>query len=290
MVVLAFITVCIYSIKLYMTTLDYAPQGRTYQAIKRMRFTIFSLIVCISLLAGCTQVPPQQSSIRGLEKDLKDMKAGLARAENEIAHLRNLRYASEAEVAGQFTVLSNSVDELGERLLRACRQSRIANAPEPADCNNSAQRVLVSNSGKMVLGEIEHVWVAEPGFVIVARVDTGASSSSLHAENITEFERDGDDWVRFDLVAEKDTVTIERPVGKYVRVYQQADKSGSRRPVVELRIRLGDVQDTFEFTLADRSHLEHNMILGRNFLTDMAMVDVSQKFIQPAQQPSASRN
>jgi len=54
---------------------------------------------------------------------------------------------------------------------------------------------------------------------------------------------------------------------------------------VNLRIRLGDVQDTFEFTLADRSHLDYQIILGRNFLTDMALIDVGKKFIQPQYQP-----
>ena len=43
---------------------------------------------------------------------------------------------------------------------------------------------------------------------------------------------------------------------------------------------LGDVEDVFEFTLADRSHLDYEMLLGRNFLTDVALVDVSRKFIQ----------
>ncbi len=248
-----------------------------------MRFTFISLLSLAALLSGCAQVQPQPSAMREMQRNLQDVKASLARAESEIAHLRDLRYASEAEVAGQFAVLSNSVDELGENLLAACRTRTAAPAPETAECADT-QRVLVNSADKMVLGEVEHVWVSEPGFVIVARVDTGASSSSLHAENVTEFERDGDDWVRFDLVAEEETVSIELPVMKYVRVYQQADKTGSRRPVVELRIRLGDVQDTFEFTLADRSHLAHNMILGRNFLTDMAMVDVSQKFVQPSYQ------
>jgi len=55
--------------------------------------------------------------------------------------------------------------------------------------------------------------------------------------------------------------------------------------VVELRLYLGNVKDTFEFTLADRSHLEQGMILGRNFLTDIALVDVSRKFVQPRYKP-----
>ncbi|MEM9624450.1 MAG: RimK/LysX family protein, partial [Pseudomonadota bacterium] len=195
-----------------------------------MRFTTIILSMLVVGLAGCAQVQPQPG-LKSLERDLSEVKAGLNRTENELAHLRDLRYASEAEVAGQFAVLSGSVDAMGEKLLAACRSNRpLRTSQEEQACSDSTQTVVVSDTGKMVLGEVEKVWIAEPGFAIVARVDTGASSSSLHAEDVTEFERDGDDWVRFDLAAEERTETIERPVMKYVRVYQQADKSGSRRP------------------------------------------------------------
>ena len=78
---------------------------------------------------------------------------------------------------------------------------------------------------------------------------------------------------------------------RHVRVFQQSDKAGTRRPVVDMRILIGNISDTFEFTLADRSHLEHNMILGRNFLTDLAVVDVGQKYVQrlPTAQTSIAR-
>ncbi|MEQ8689482.1 MAG: RimK/LysX family protein, partial [Pseudomonadales bacterium] len=105
------------------------------------------------------------------------------------------------------------------------------------------------------------------------------------AENVTPFERDGEDWVRFDLIDKDTNVSIELPVERYVRVIQQSDKEGTRRPVVRMRIMLGNVKDSFDFTLADRSHLEQNMILGRNFLTDIAIVDVGRQYVQKPPQP-----
>ena len=55
--------------------------------------------------------------------------------------------------------------------------------------------------------------------------------------------------------------------------------------VVRMRLVLGNVQDSFDFTLADRSHLENVMILGRNFLTDIAVVDVGKQYVQPLPTP-----
>ncbi len=68
---------------------------------------------------------------------------------------------------------------------------------------------------------------------------------------------------------------------------QQADPKGTRRPVVNMRVRMGDVEDSFDFTLADRAHLNYQIILGRNFLADVALVDVGQRFVQPAYKPEA---
>ena len=117
-------------------------------------------------------------------------------------------------------------------------------------------------------------------------METGANSSSLHAENLVPFERDGEDWVRFDMIVnEEETITVEERIIRHVRVVQQADPEGSRRPVVGLRVRIGEIQDTFEFTLADRSHLENEFILGRNFLADVTLVDVGRQFIQPRYSP-----
>ena len=140
---------------------------------------------------------------------------------------------------------------------------------------------------KMVVGELERVWIDPPGASLIARMDTGASSSSLHAAKLVEFERDGDDWVRFEIAFDGQTTTVERPVERYVRVYQQADVEGTRRPVVRLRVALGDIQDTFDFTLANRAHLDQEVLLGRNFLKDVALVDVGRQFVQPARRPAA---
>jgi hypothetical protein len=133
----------------------------------------------------------------------------------------------------------------------------------------------------MVVGEQEEIWVDPPGAVTVARIDTGATSSSIHADHIVEFERDGEDWVRFEVLFDGEPVQIERKVVRYVRVVQQADSEGTRRAVVTLRVRLGNFQETIEFTLADRAHLDNEIMLGRNFLTDVALVDVGREFVQP---------
>jgi outer membrane biosynthesis protein TonB len=55
--------------------------------------------------------------------------------------------------------------------------------------------------------------------------------------------------------------------------------------VVEMRITLGKITQNAEFTLADRSNLEQPMLIGRNVLRDVMLVDVSRSEIVPPVRP-----
>ncbi|MBU2330806.1 MAG: RimK/LysX family protein, partial [Gammaproteobacteria bacterium] len=56
------------------------------------------------------------------------------------------------------------------------------------------------------LGWVERGKVLPEEVTVKFKLDTGALTSSMHAEDIEYFERDGDEWVRFDL----DLEDIER--------------------------------------------------------------------------------
>ena len=47
---------------------------------------------------------------------------------------------------------------------------------------------------------MEHVYISPPGILLTARIDTGATTSSIDARNIEPFERDGKRWVRFEVI------------------------------------------------------------------------------------------
>ena len=250
--------------------------------IKSMRINCVALLV---LFSGCAQVA-QQSTVDELRLELAQIQHSLDDTGTQATALFAEQSLNTEDLGTQLAKLNEAVSQLDQTVSSNCPQPppRVVQRCDPV----KSPSVIVATEGKMLLGELERIWVDPPGLQMIARIDTGASSSSLHADNITAFERDGKAWVRFDINnSDKKSVTIERPVTKHVRVFQQADKTGSRRPVVELRLVLGDVSGTFSFTLADRSHLEQDMILGRNFLTDVALVDVSRQYIQPPFKPAA---
>lgn len=134
--------------------------------------------------------------------------------------------------------------------------------------------------GKVIVGEVENFYLAGPGLIYKARIDSGAETSSIDARNITRFERDGSNWVRFDVPvpgADK-FVTLEKEISRRVRVIQASADEAERRVVVELQFFIGDHRQVAEFTLADRTNLTYEVLIGRNILRDVMLVDVGKEY------------
>ncbi|UPT77836.1 RimK/LysX family protein [Sulfurovum sp. XGS-02] len=130
---------------------------------------------------------------------------------------------------------------------------------------------------KIIIGALENVRLVPPNEVLKARIDTGAKTTSIDARNITPFERDGKQWVRFDFVSGKKEHTIERKVVKTVQIKRHGAESMDRY-VVKMRVILGDVSQLISVNLSDREEYKYPVLIGRNFLRDFFIVDVSKKY------------
>lgn len=129
---------------------------------------------------------------------------------------------------------------------------------------------------KMIIGEVENVRLVPPDAVLKARIDTGAKTTSVDARNITPFERDGKQWVRFVCIDGEKEHTIERKVIKTVQIKQHG-KAAQDRYVINMRIILGNVSQLIHVTLNDRKNYTYPILIGRNLLRDYFIVDVAKK-------------
>ena len=132
--------------------------------------------------------------------------------------------------------------------------------------------------GKVIAGWVERVKVLEGGGIPTkAKLDSGAKTSSIHAEDVERFKKDGERWVRFTLVIEDlddhvHRVKLEKPVQRNIRVKDHEDEP-RRRPIVELPICFDGRTHPVHFSLADRSGFIYPVLLGRRFLDDVAVID-----------------
>lgn len=133
---------------------------------------------------------------------------------------------------------------------------------------------------KQIFGLHEHVFIDELGLGLKAKLDTGATTSSLSAQNIQRFKRDGESWVRFQLAfAEAPEQLYELPLARISRIKRRADdfdpeeeKTYSARPVVELSLRIGQRQQLIEVNLTDRSAFKYPFLLGARGLKSLGAV------------------
>ena len=128
-------------------------------------------------------------------------------------------------------------------------------------------------------------WVALPDLGvdwIKAKIDTGARTSSLHAFDIQEFDREGESWVRFRLKpwqdSQEDTVVVETPVHDR-RAVRSSSGHAQDRLVVMLLIRLVDREVMAEVTLSNRDEMGFRMLIGREALRRGYIVDPARSFL-----------
>ncbi|MEQ5802131.1 ATP-dependent zinc protease [Halomonas sp. H10-9-1] len=190
-------------------------------------------------------------------------------------------------VARRQDALIGDVHEVGS-LLRGVhvRLDNIAvDEPEPVVVRRECAADELGLANKTILGRSEWIGLPDVGTYLKARIDSGANTSSLSAREITRFERDGENWVRFKLgLADDDVIVdavrdewIEAPIERRVRIIQATGQES--RPVVTLMMTLGSIREPVEFTLSDRTHLDFPALLGRRFLLDIAVVDVAERYL-----------
>lgn len=229
-------------------------------------------LAAVSLLAGC------QTSKVMVEK-------------TELAALSQCHTTLQTQQV-QYNEVKTRLDEqlaLAQASLEI--QRRLADAPPPApvviesrmaDCPKPAKQAAPAPSAlenalqeKQLIGERENVLINALGIELRARINTGITLSMLDARNVQLFERNGEEWVRFTLFDPKTKTDheLERKRIRFVTGTKADDQN--RRPVVDLRVTLGKLTQSVEFALVDRADQSYPIVIGRNVLRDVMVVDVS---------------
>lgn len=157
----------------------------------------------------------------------------------------------------------------------ARRHSEVATDGQPDGRIIRAQR--------RVVGWREWVRLPELGdFVIKAKIDTGARSSSLHAFDVATFRRRRELWVRFQIHPRQRS--IDTTIYAEARVLEhRAVRSSSghltQRPVIVTDVELFGQRWPIELTLANRDEMGFRMLLGREAVRRRLLVDSGRSFL-----------
>lgn len=133
----------------------------------------------------------------------------------------------------------------------------------------------------VTIGWLEKVSLQPSGFVMRAKIDTGADNSSVDAADWSRFQRDGKDWIRFTVRNnDGDSQSLEAPLVRFAQIKRKG-ADPLTRPVVNLTICLAHHQYTVPINLADRGSFQYRMLIGRSALSEKFLVDSGAKWSTP---------
>ena len=130
---------------------------------------------------------------------------------------------------------------------------------------------------KLVIGRRE--WIGLPKLGVSAlhgKIDTGAYRSSLHAEQVETFEKDGEEWIRFVTHSQDGKeVSCESAIAFRKRVKSSTGEAKERFFLrTQFKTPRG-LEWPVLMSLADRSEMKFPLLIGRRALSGRFVVDTA---------------
>ncbi len=138
-------------------------------------------------------------------------------------------------------------------------------------------------SQKRIIGKREIVSILDLElFDLDAKIDTGADSNSLHCDDIYI---DDENFVHFTLLDKVHPAyhskKIKMPLYKIKRV-KSSNGTIQIRASIKVDILFFNKRYTTVISLTNRSDMKYPMLIGRKFLANRFLVDVSQEYLTKA--------
>ena len=117
--------------------------------------------------------------------------------------------------------------------------------------------------------------------VLAAKIDTGASSSSIDVSKVSEFEHDGERFVHFRVhLSRTETVEASAPIVD-VRTVRNPGRGGreEERYVIRTDLSIGGEQWPIDLNLSRRTRMQYRMLIGREAISGRALVDPAASYL-----------
>jgi hypothetical protein len=128
---------------------------------------------------------------------------------------------------------------------------------------------------EITIGTVEDVILVPWGVKIPARVDTGATKSSLDAQELSIENNIAD----FKLPEKYGGMRIRLPIREWRHV--RTNEGLKKRPVVEIEVCIGPKRIRTLVALDNRTAVTYPFLVGRNILKGNFIVDVKRKHVAP---------
>jgi hypothetical protein len=114
---------------------------------------------------------------------------------------------------------------------------------------------------------------------IKAKIDTGAKTSALHADEIEYITEKGKKYVRFLFIS--DSGHKKHIKSRFIEEREIKSSTGQKtiRPVVKTKIKMGETEFEIELTLIKRDLMGFKMLIGREALNGRFMINPARSYL-----------
>jgi hypothetical protein len=124
--------------------------------------------------------------------------------------------------------------------------------------------------------------VSLPSFKLLdlkAKIDTGAKTSALHAEEIEYITFKGKKYVKFAIVNDEGKKKYIKSPFLEEREIKSSTGQKTIRPVVKTKIRMGQIEFDIEITLINRDLMGFKMLIGREALNGRFLINPARSYL-----------
>lgn len=136
---------------------------------------------------------------------------------------------------------------------------------------------------KLIIGAREWCSLPDLGIKLIkAKIDSGAKTTALHAEDLIKFSKNGDEWIKFSLHPLKSKPQfIVQCEAKIIdtRIVKSSNGTKEERFVIETQLLLGNLSYPIQVTLTNRELMGFQMLLGRQAMTNKVLIDCEFRYL-----------
>ncbi|PWN07560.1 ATP-dependent zinc protease [Rhodohalobacter mucosus] len=142
---------------------------------------------------------------------------------------------------------------------------------------------MQTENRKPVIGRLEKIDLPDLSIRnLDAKIDTGAYTSSLHCHRIELFQNKGVLWVRFHVLDPKhpeyEEIEFRSPVHR-IKSVKSSNGRAEERVIIEQKAIFNGESGRIQLSLTDRSEMKYPVLIGRRFIKNRFVVDVSKKYL-----------
>lgn len=136
---------------------------------------------------------------------------------------------------------------------------------------------------KIIIGAREWCSLPDLGIQLIkAKIDSGAKTTALHADDLIKFNKNGEDWVKFSLHPLKSKPQfIVQCEAKIIdtRIVKSSNGTKEERFVIETQLVLGKLSYPIQITLTNRELMGFQMLLGRQAMSNTVLIDSEFRYL-----------